>query len=53
LVNDDGSRPELYDFSQDTSETNNVAAAHPEIARRLSKMLLAWRKSLPTLADAE
>jgi arylsulfatase A-like enzyme len=53
LVNADGSGLELYDFSQDTSERHNVADEHPEVARRLSKRLLDWRKSLPTLADAE
>jgi hypothetical protein len=51
LVEHDGSRLELYDLSQDTSETNNVAERHPEIAERLSGQLLAWRKSLPSLPE--
>ncbi|MFC1596529.1 sulfatase-like hydrolase/transferase [Planctomycetota bacterium] len=53
LVNADGSGAELYDFSEDTSETANVAPEHPEVARRLSEKVLGWRKSLPSLAKAE
>lgn len=53
LVNADGSGMELYDFSEDTSETRNVAGEHPEVARRLSEKLLAWRRSLPSLAEGQ
>ncbi len=46
LVNDDGSRPELYDFSQSQSERAEVSARHPAVARQLSERLLAWRRSV-------
>ena len=49
LVNDDGSGLELYDFDASTDERENVAAQHKDVAARLSRMLLDWRKSLPTL----
>ncbi len=51
LVNDDGSRLELYDFDQSTRERDNVAERFPEVAARLSAELLEWRRSLPTLDD--
>jgi arylsulfatase A-like enzyme len=47
LVNDDGSRTELYDLSTDPHETANRAAAEPARAQRMRETLLAWRKSLP------
>jgi arylsulfatase A-like enzyme len=46
LVNADGSGVELYDLGGNVRETNNVAAAHPDITRRLVQQTLAWRKSL-------
>ena len=49
LINADGSRLELYDFEASTKERENVAAQHPEVAERLSKQVLAWRRSLPAL----
>ncbi|MEO8498134.1 MAG: sugar-binding domain-containing protein, partial [Planctomycetota bacterium] len=49
LVNDDGSRLELYDFSSSHKEFENVVGEHPDIAEKLSAELLAWRKSLPVL----
>jgi hypothetical protein len=47
LVNGDGSQPELYDFAASQQETDNVAARHPAVARRLERALLSWRRSLP------
>jgi arylsulfatase A-like enzyme len=47
LVNADGSGVELYDLAESARETNNVAAAHPDITRRLVQQTVAWRKSLP------
>jgi uncharacterized sulfatase len=44
---EDGTHPQLYDLATDISEKTNVAAAHPEIVSRLTKMALAWRKTLP------
>ena len=49
LMNDDGSRIELYDLEQSQKEENNVAAGNTDITKRLSARLLAWRKSLPAL----
>lgn len=39
--------PELYDLSVDPSESNNIAAAHPEVVGRLRKLLQAWVAELP------
>lgn len=49
LVNDDGSDLQLYDFEMSTSESDNVAKQHPDVAKRLADQLLAWRRSLPVL----
>jgi arylsulfatase A-like enzyme len=47
LMNAGGSSAELYDLSRSPNEADSVADRHPEIARRLSNRLLAWRRSLP------
>jgi arylsulfatase A-like enzyme len=47
LVNADGTAAELYDVTTDRSEDTNVAPQHPDIAERLSHLVLDWRKSLP------
>jgi arylsulfatase A-like enzyme len=49
LLNSDGSRQELYDFSRSAAERENVAAGHPTVARRLARQALTWRNSLPLL----
>lgn len=49
LVNADGTRAELYDVLRDPNETRNVAADRRELAERLTRAALAWRKSLPSL----
>ncbi len=49
LVNADGTGVELYDFRVGTSERKPVTARYPDVARRLAKKLLAWRRSLPVL----
>lgn len=47
-----GPRPagpvELYDLSRDKEERDNVAAAHPEVVKRLQAKLYAWTKTLPS-----
>ena len=43
----DGSGAELYNIPADPAETKNVAAKNPDVANRLSKKLLAWKKTLP------
>jgi arylsulfatase A-like enzyme len=47
LVNADGSGAELYDLSADPKENKNVAGDHPDVAERLKRMCLDWRRSLP------
>jgi arylsulfatase A-like enzyme len=51
LIQDDGTRPELYDLDADKYETTNLAGEQPEIANRLRRALLTWRKSLPSLEE--
>ena len=50
LVNADGSDLQLYNLRDDPKESVNVAAQHPDVARRLEDKALAWRKSLPKLS---
>ena len=47
LMNPDRSRVELYDIPSDPGEMHNRASAEPKVVQRLSKRLLAWRKTLP------
>jgi arylsulfatase A-like enzyme len=47
LYNPDGSRTELYDIPRDPSELNNLAAAHPDIVKRLRVRAVAWQETLP------
>ena len=47
LMNPDRGRVELYDIPNDPRETHNLAEHRPEVVERLSKKLLAWRKTLP------
>lgn len=39
--------PELYDLSIDPSESNNVAAQHPDVMKALSRKIKAWVATLP------
>jgi hypothetical protein len=47
LVQADGSGAELYDIIADPNESKNLAAEKPEIASRLRRAALDWRKALP------
>lgn len=38
---------ELYDLAADPSESNNVAAQHPDIVEKLTAKLEAWNAALP------
>ena len=49
LINEDGSKPQLYDLSKDVGESHNLAGQYPEIVERLKKMVLEWRQSLPVI----
>ncbi|WP_417848239.1 sulfatase-like hydrolase/transferase [Thalassoglobus sp.] len=51
LINDDGSRVELYDFRQSNREMQNVAKQHPTVTKKLSEQLLEWRRALPVRTD--
>jgi arylsulfatase A-like enzyme len=47
LVNADGTGAELYDLEGDPNETKDLAAARPDVAKRLKEAALAWRAGLP------
>jgi arylsulfatase A-like enzyme len=47
LVSADGTGPELYDLAADPNEARDLAATRPDVARRLTALAVAWRKSLP------
>jgi arylsulfatase A-like enzyme len=47
LVNASGTGAALYDVAADPRETTNLAARHPDVAKRLTEMALTWRKSVP------
>lgn len=47
LINEDGTRPQLYDLANDIGEKNNLAADKPEIVARLKEMVMNWRATLP------
>jgi arylsulfatase A-like enzyme len=48
LARGNGEGAELYNIVDDPSETRNLAAERPEIARRLTARLVAWRRTLPS-----
>ena len=39
-------QPELYDLSQDISESNDLAEKHPEVLEKLMKKMNAWESEL-------
>jgi arylsulfatase len=45
-----GYRRALYDLETDPTETENVIAAHPEVAAQLDAELRAWSASIPSNA---
>ncbi|HEX5692180.1 MAG TPA: sulfatase-like hydrolase/transferase, partial [Roseiflexaceae bacterium] len=47
LLNEDSSGVELYHVLRDPAESNNLAAQHPEIVRRLGEAVRAWNSTLP------
>jgi uncharacterized sulfatase len=47
LMQFDGSRPQLYDLSEDVSESNNLAGRRTELTEKYKKMLLDWNKMFP------
>ncbi len=47
FANPDGASVQLYDVPADPGERTNLASKHPDVARRLTAKLLAWKKALP------
>jgi arylsulfatase A-like enzyme len=47
LLNPDYSRIELYAIPRDPTQLNNLAAANPDVVKRLDEKVLAWQKTLP------
>jgi uncharacterized sulfatase len=53
LCDYDGSKPKLYDLEADRGETKDLAAEKAEVVARLTKLVVAWHKSLPADKGAE
>ncbi|MBX2851748.1 MAG: sulfatase-like hydrolase/transferase [Phycisphaeraceae bacterium] len=53
VMNDDASRAELYQISEDWTESKDVAKAHPDVVGRLTKLAMDWRATLPTEPDPD
>lgn len=49
LCDYDGGRPELYQLEDDPEEEHNMADAHPELVKSLSKKVTSWFQSMPVL----
>ena len=49
LCDFDGGRPLLYDVIADPGESKNLAEAHPETVRKLTKKVTQWHESMPTI----
>lgn len=47
LCDYDGKRPMLYDLSKDVGEKKNLASKQPDVAAKLTRLVVAWHKSLP------
>jgi uncharacterized sulfatase len=47
LLMETGEGAQLYDLADDPEESRNLAREQPELTRKLSEKLLAWRQSLP------
>ena len=47
LCDTDGSAARLYALTADPSESDDFAARHPKIARRLTRAVLDWNATLP------
>ncbi|RYX85032.1 N-acetylgalactosamine-6-sulfatase [bacterium] len=49
LMQEDGTKPQLYNLANDEGENKNLAAAEPQTVQRLTKALLDWNKTLPVV----
>lgn len=52
LVDRDGSAAELFDVVKDPDESQNLAADHPGLVKRLSDAVIAWERSIESAASA-
>ena len=43
----DGGSRRLYDLAKDPAEAADLAANHPDVARKLTEAVLAWHRSMP------
>jgi len=48
MVNQELKRTELYNIETDWAETTNAAQANPNIVKKMTKKVLAWKTALPT-----
>jgi len=48
LCDYDGTRPQLYNIMTDYGETSNLTKTHPEETKELTKMVVAWYRSMPS-----
>ena len=46
LCDYDGGRPQLYDVLTDPGESKNLAYAHPEVTKNLTKKVTDWHRSM-------
>ena len=53
MVKYDGTQSELHNLKSDRAEdiAKDLSKTHPEIAARLTKMVLDWNATLPTEPD--
>jgi uncharacterized sulfatase len=47
LVEEDGSGARLFDVVKDPGESEDVAADHPDVVRRLKELALEWNRGFP------
>ncbi len=47
MMNPDGGRIELYNLKENPCEVDNLANEYPDVAKRMSTLLLKWHNSLP------
>ncbi len=53
LCDYDGSRPELYDLSNDPGESANLAATHSDLSTDLVSKTVSWFQSMPVALDGD
>lgn len=48
LINEDGSKAELFDLTADPGESKNLAEEHPDLVERLRGVVMEWNRGLPS-----